>query len=91
LLFSEEHEHRQHERMDASIRNSVEGKFGEGKRKYGLGRIMARLQKTSECVIALQFMVMNLEYKLRKLFLLFFKDRFGWSWIKNFKLSWVLE
>ena len=67
-------EHREHERKDAGIRNAVEGKFGEAKRKYGLGRIMARLRDTSECVIALQFLVMNLEYKLRKLFTYFFKE-----------------
>ncbi|ATW28200.1 IS5 family transposase [Candidatus Formimonas warabiya] len=78
-------EHRQHQRSDESIRNVVEAKFGEGKRKYGLGRIMARLQETSECVIALQFLVMNLEYKLRKLFLLFFKDQFMFSF---FNLAW---
>jgi len=35
-------------RQDASERNAVEGKFGEGKRKYGLGLIRARLQETSE-------------------------------------------
>ncbi len=49
------------ERQDAKIRNQVEGKFGEGKRRYGLGLVMARLQDTSETVIALQFLVMNLE------------------------------
>lgn len=62
-------QHRDHERKDAGIRNAVEGKFGEAKRKYGLGRIMARLRENSECVIALQFLVMNLKCKLRKLFL----------------------
>ncbi|WMM91319.1 transposase, partial [Heyndrickxia coagulans] len=35
-------------RQDASERNAVESKFGEGKRKYGLGLIRARLQETSE-------------------------------------------
>jgi len=37
-------EQRKIERLDASERNAVEGKFGEGKRCYGLSRIMARLQ-----------------------------------------------
>lgn len=41
-------------------RNAVEGGFGVGKRKYGLGRIMARLKKTAKSVIVLQFIVMNL-------------------------------
>lgn len=55
------------ERQDASERNIVEGKFGEGKRRYGLARIMARLKETAESVICLQFLVMNLEHKLRVL------------------------
>ncbi len=59
-------------RADASERNAIEGKFGEGKRCYGLGRIRARLQSTSETVISLQFLVMNLERRLRALFAPFF-------------------
>ena len=65
------------ERQDAKIRNEVEGKFGEGKRRYGLGLVMARLKETSETVIALQFLVMNLERRLRILFYLFFKELFS--------------
>jgi IS5 family transposase len=42
-----------------------------GKRRFGLGRIMAKLQGTSETVIALQFLIMNLEHKLRVLLLNF--------------------
>lgn len=56
------------ERQDAQQRNAVEGKFGEGKRKYSLGRIAARLKETAECMIAMQFLVMNLEHRLRVLF-----------------------
>jgi hypothetical protein len=56
-------------KADASARNAVEGKFGEGKRSYGLGRIRAHLQTTSETVIGLQLLVMNLEKRLRVLFL----------------------
>jgi len=55
-------------RQDARDRNAAEGKFGEGKRKYSLDRIFARLKETAECVIAMQFLVMNLEHKLRVLF-----------------------
>ncbi|WP_162487633.1 IS5 family transposase [Paenibacillus sp. LC231] len=54
--------------QDSTERNAIEGKFGEGKRKYGLERIRARLSNTSFTVIALQFLVMNLERKLRFLF-----------------------
>ncbi len=64
-------EHRRLAKQDSGDRNAIEGKFGEGKRKYGLGRIRARLAATSETVIALQFLVMNLERKLRVLFAFF--------------------
>lgn len=64
------------ERQDTGIRNAVEGKFGEGKRFYGLGRIMAHLPETSETVIAMQLLVMNLEKRLRLLLFNFFKVQF---------------
>lgn len=54
-------------REDEAIRNRVEGKFGEGKRRYGLGRVMAKLAGTSAAQIALSFLAMNLEQALRLL------------------------
>jgi IS5 family transposase len=65
-------EQRQITKQDAGERNAIEGKFGEGKRKYGLDRIRARLAQTSESVITLQLLVMNLERRLRVLFCLIF-------------------
>lgn len=65
-------EEKQVVKQDTSERNAIEGKFGEGKRKYGLGCIRARLAKTSESVITLQLLVMNLERRLRILFCLIF-------------------
>jgi len=41
-------------------RIAVEGKFGEGKRRYSLDRIGTKLRETSESVIQLVFLVMNL-------------------------------
>ncbi|TLM97902.1 MAG: transposase, partial [Actinobacteria bacterium] len=41
------------ERQDAGERNAIEGKFGEGKRKYGLARIAAKLEETAESMIVL--------------------------------------
>jgi hypothetical protein len=55
-------------RQDMRERNAVEGGFGVCKRKYGLARIMARLKETAESVISLQFLVMNLEHRLRLLY-----------------------
>lgn len=59
------------ERADASKRNAIEGKFGEGKIGYGLDRIMARLIDSSETVIAMSFFCMNLSRRLRELLRLF--------------------
>ncbi len=44
----------------AAKRNHVEGKFGQGKRGYGLNNIMARLPETSESWINAILFVMNL-------------------------------
>jgi hypothetical protein len=49
------------EYADEGVRNIVEGRFGVGKRRYGLDKIMTKLKETSETVIALIFMVMNLD------------------------------
>ncbi|GAB1398965.1 hypothetical protein MASR1M66_04170 [Aminivibrio sp.] len=56
---------RRYEREDSGKRNEVEGKFGEGKRKYGLDLIRGKLPETSESMMALQFIIMNLWRMLR--------------------------
>lgn len=70
-------EERKLQRQDEIDRIEVEGKFGVGKRRYGLSRIMARLRTTSEHMIALVFLVMNLEKALRGLLLYLFRVVFG--------------
>ncbi|HEX7064121.1 MAG TPA: IS5 family transposase [Bacillales bacterium] len=67
----EQAEQKQLAKQDAAERNEIEGIFGKGKRHRGLGLIQACLQETSETVIALQFLVMNLDRKLRFLFWIF--------------------
>ena len=57
---------------DERIRNSIEGKFGEAKRRFSLGRVMTKLDNTSETGIAITFLVMNLSALLRQAFWLFF-------------------
>ena len=52
---------------DERIRNSIEGKFGQGKRRFSLGRVMAKLFHTSETAIAMTFLVMNLSIYLSRL------------------------
>lgn len=54
---------------DERVRNSIEGKFGQAKRRFGLSRIMAKLQETSESVIWINVIVMNLERRLALLFM----------------------
>ena len=56
------------QRQDELERNAVEGKFGQGKRRFSLDRIMAKLARTSEAVITIVFIVMNLERILSFLF-----------------------
>jgi len=68
---------RREEKEDALIRNRIEAVFGAGKRFYGLGRILTRLRGTSETVIAMQLMVMNLERRLRVLFVHFLHQLFS--------------
>ncbi len=52
---------KQQHRQDEIDRIAIEGKFGQGKRRFSLARIMAKLAGTSEVVIMVAFMVMNLE------------------------------
>jgi len=64
---------RKHQRRQDEIdRIPIEGKFGQGKRRFGLDRIMAKLPETSETVMATIFIVMNLEKWLQKLFFALF-------------------
>jgi hypothetical protein len=56
---------------DEKYRNTIEGKFGQGKRRYSLNRVMAKLPSTSETAIAITFLVMNLAALLRQVFCLF--------------------
>ena len=66
-------------RQDEIDRIPIEGKFGQAKRRYCLGRVMAKLAKTSETAISLCFLVMNLEKWLKAILLcLFFKEPIRW-------------
>ena len=56
-------------REDEGIRNAVEGKFGQAKRRYSLNRVMARLAESSQTVVSIVFLVMNLEHLLSVSFL----------------------
>ena len=47
-------------RKEASERNHIEGKFGQGKNGYNLNEIRARLKNTSESWVSCIFFIMNL-------------------------------
>ncbi|MGV8149848.1 MAG: transposase, partial [Alkaliphilus sp.] len=65
---------KQLEKKEAGERNMVEAKFGEAKLCYGLDRVMAMRQDTSETCVQLIFLVMNLKKRLRSLFDLLFSS-----------------
>ncbi len=52
---------------DEKIRSSIEGKFGQGKRRFSLNRVMTKLPYTSQTSIAITFLVMNLCTHLSRL------------------------
>ena len=56
---------------DERIRNAIEGKFGQAKRRYSLDCLMTKLSETSETSIAITFLVINLSNLLRQVNCLF--------------------
>lgn len=66
-------------------RNAVEGKFGNGKRKLGLGLIMAKLRETTENMISMDIFVLNMEHYMRTCIVLCctFLEIWEYSFLKN--------
>ena len=52
---------RKQTRQDELDRIPIEGKFGQGKRRFSLPKIMCKLAETSVSAIAVAFLVLNLE------------------------------
>ncbi len=63
---------------EARIRNAIEGAFGVGKRRYGLGLVLAKLRKTSESWIAMVIFVMNIAHWLRDILLSLLITLYNW-------------
>ena len=79
-------------RQDELDRIAIEGKFGQGKRRFGIGGLMTKLAATSKTAIALCFLVMNLEKWLAAIFLcLLFKEQESQLRIclNNFTRQWT--
>jgi hypothetical protein len=73
---------------DARVRNQIEGKFGQGKRRFSLARVMAKLAPTAETTIAVTFLVMNLERLLRQLLFILFEGVMNWWHVVNEDRQW---
>lgn len=81
-----EHRKMQREsRQDERDRIPIEGKFGNGKRRYGMSKIKSKLKETSETTIGTMVLVMNLEKILRDLLLPIF------YLLYNFIFRWYLR
>lgn len=81
-----------HAQQDARIRNAIEGKFGQGKRRFTLNRVMAKLPHTAATAMAITVLVMNLEQRLRTLvlFLVRFAPRSPAKGVGRFRwLRWL--
>jgi len=76
---------------DSADRSAIEGKFGEGKNNYGLDRIMARLKDSSETVISMSFLCMNINRRLRVLLRFIFFGYFQIQMRNNIAtaLAWI--
>lgn len=73
-------------KLDPGERNPIEGKFGQGKNRYGLGLVKARLQGTSETWVSLIMLAVNLVRMAKEGSLLFFV--FIMEALKELKSEW---
>jgi hypothetical protein len=79
-------------REDEIDRIQIEGKFGQGKRRFGLGLIMSKLSKTSEVSIMIGFLLMNLE-KILISILCVFSPLYVWlrkASMRMFSKEWLM-
>jgi len=72
---------------DIGVRNQIEGKFGQGKRRFSLGLIKSKLAETAETSIAITFLVMNLELLLRPFFVFWAMVSSYWRFLLNLEVS----
>ena len=71
---------------DLGVRNQIEGKFGQGKRRFSLGLIKSKLAETAETSIAITFLVMNLEHLLRPFFVFWVIVSSYWRFLLNLEV-----
>jgi transposase, IS5 family len=69
------------------VRNQIEGKFGQGKRRFSLGLIKSKLANTAATSIAITFLVMNSELLLRPFFVFWAMVSSFWHFFSNVDVS----
>jgi hypothetical protein len=78
-------------KQGVSERNCVEGKFGQGKRWYGMDNIHAKLQETSESMIGAIVVVLNLIRLVQQHVFTFFSNKYATIYdnlYKFLKVNW---
>ena len=83
-------EQKEIQRQDEAVRNAVEGRFGVAKRRYKLDRIFTKIKASSETLIALIFMVMNLDKATAFLALFFLRSRRSFFKVFNLLIDLTL-
>lgn len=78
------------ELRETGERNAVEGKFGNGKRKLGLSRIMAKLKETTGAMIGMDIFILNMERLFRQK-VLFLYTFFGELETEDYSLILIPE
>jgi len=73
---------------DLVDRIPVEGKFGQLKRRFGLNRIMTKLSETTQTVIFMTVLIVNLERVRQKIIFIYF---FAKTWLFGASLELVYQ
>ena len=68
--------------LESGERGDIERRFGIGKRCYSLGRITAKLMHTSEIMIQMSVLTLNLQKRLRLLLRILF------AYLRRFQFAW---
>ena len=70
-----------HEWLESGERGDIERRFGISKRSYSLGRVTAKLKHTSEVMIHMSVLTLNLQKRLRLLL------RVLWAYFRQFQAA----
>ena len=71
--------------LESGERGDIERRFGIAKRCYSLGRVTAKLKHTSEVMIHMSVLTLNLQKRLRLLL------RFFFVYFKRLQVAWLVQ